>query len=273
MRIMVTNDDGIDSVGLHVLARAMKELGDVVIVAPDREYSGFGCALGSVHLIRPEVHKSHVEGIDEAWSVSGPPALCSMFGRLGAFGGDPIDLVVAGINPGANVGRSVYYSGTVGACLSARNGGVTGVAVSQAVDSWGVLGQGWDDVLDKQLWDSAATVAQHAVRGLLSKPPTEPSVLNINVPNLPIEQIKGWKRCEIGTVPPRTMGAVRLEPKAGHEGSFNVAMDWGKEAKEIPVETDSGAVMNGYVSVSWLTKLDSDDRETTSAEEALGVLF
>ena len=59
--------------------------------------------------------------IDVAWSVSGPPALCVMFSRLGAFGA-PFDLVVSGINPGANVGRSVYHSGTIGACLTARTG-------------------------------------------------------------------------------------------------------------------------------------------------------
>ena len=76
MRILVTNDDGIDSVGLHVLARAMLEHGDVTIVAPDTEYSGAGAAFGPVHLIRPEVHEAHVEGMSDAWSVSGPPGLC-----------------------------------------------------------------------------------------------------------------------------------------------------------------------------------------------------
>ena len=114
MRILLTNDDGIDSVGLHVLARAMRPFGEVVIAAPDREFSGAGAALGALHLIQPEVHRAHVDGIDEAWAVTGPPALCVMFSRLGAFGA-PFDLVVSGINPGANVGRSVYHSGTVGA--------------------------------------------------------------------------------------------------------------------------------------------------------------
>ena len=121
MRILVTNDDGIDSIGLHVLARTMRQYGDVVIAAPDQEYSGFGAAIGSIWLMKPEVHKTHVEGVEDAWAVNGAPALCAMFARLGAFG--DVDLVVSGINPGANVGRSVYHSGTVGACLTARNGG------------------------------------------------------------------------------------------------------------------------------------------------------
>ena len=153
MRILVTNDDGIDSLGLHELARSLTGLGDVTVVAPDREYSGAGAALGSVHLIRPEVHDAHIDGIETSWSVSGPPGLCIIYARLGLFG-EPFDLVVSGINPGINVGRSVYHSGTIGAALTARNGGVTGIAISQAVTDWGGEGQAASEVLDKQIWSS-----------------------------------------------------------------------------------------------------------------------
>ena len=128
---MVTNDDGIDSIGLHKLALAMRPYGEVVVVAPDREYSGASAAFGALHLIHPELHEATVEGIDESWAVTGPPALCVMFARLGLFG-PKFDLVVAGINPGANVGRSVYHSGTVGAALTARNSGISGVAIRAA---------------------------------------------------------------------------------------------------------------------------------------------
>ena len=75
MRILVTNDDGIDSIGLHVLARAMRPFGEVVIAAPNTEYSGYGAALGTLHNMKPDVRKEYVEGIDEAWSISAPPAL------------------------------------------------------------------------------------------------------------------------------------------------------------------------------------------------------
>src|SRR3954451_6117734 len=129
MRILVTNDDGIDAVGLHVLARRLVELGDVVVGAPDREYSGASAALGTLHLIRPEVRRVDIAGVADAWSITGPPALCVTFGRLGVFGAR-FDLVVSGINPGANSGRAIYHSGTVGAALTARNGGVCGLAVS-----------------------------------------------------------------------------------------------------------------------------------------------
>ncbi|MCB0982122.1 MAG: hypothetical protein KDB17_15920, partial [Ilumatobacter sp.] len=137
MRILVTNDDGIDSVGLHVLARAMAVHGDVVLVAPDREFSGAGAAVGALHLLQPEVRRVQVDGVAEAWTLNGPPALCVLFARLGLFGA-PFDLVVSGINPGANVGRSVYHSGTIGAVLTGRLGGISGVAVSQAVAGFGV---------------------------------------------------------------------------------------------------------------------------------------
>jgi 5'-nucleotidase len=181
VRILVTNDDGIDSEGLHVLAQAMTSYGDVTVVAPDDEYSGASAALGALHRIQPEVHQTRMEGVPEAWSVSGPPALCVMFARLGAFG-PPFDMVVAGINPGVNVGRSVYHSGTVGAALTARAGGMTGVAVSQAVRGFGVEGQGWDEMLTGQLWDGAAVIAGAAVGALLAAAPSTPVVANLNVP-------------------------------------------------------------------------------------------
>nr|MDQ2754235.1 5'/3'-nucleotidase SurE [Actinomycetota bacterium] len=132
MRILVTNDDGIDSEGLHVLAQAMATLGEVIVVAPDREYSGASAALGPLHLLTPIVRPASVTGSAEAWTLDGPPALCVMFATLGAFGTVP-DLVVAGINPGENTGRAVYHSGTVGAAVTARTRGVSAVAVSQAV--------------------------------------------------------------------------------------------------------------------------------------------
>ena len=264
MRILVTNDDGIDSVGLHELARTIGALGDVTVVAPDQEYSGFGAAIGSVHTIRPEVHRTRVEGIDTAWMVSGPPALCVMYANLGVFG-EPFDLVVSGINPGSNVGRSVYHSGTVGATLTARNGGISGVAVSQAVSNWGVEGQGMDEVLDRQLWGTAARVAHTAVAALIANSPPVPTVLNINVPNLPVEEVKGWRFTHVGDPPPRTMASAKLEPKPGHEESFRVRMSWGEPA-ELPAGSDGGAVMAGFVSLTWLGGLTAE-----SCDDAHGV--
>src|SRR5262245_28599492 len=149
-RILVTNDDGIASTGLHVLARTMRDHGEVVVVAPEVEHSGAGAGLGPLHLINPQARTTTIDGIDEAWCINGSPALCTMFARFGVFG--PVDLVVSGINPGANVGRAIYHSGTVGAALTARSGSASAVAVSQAVDGYGIEGQAWDDMILDQHW-------------------------------------------------------------------------------------------------------------------------
>jgi 5'-nucleotidase len=266
VRILVTNDDGIDSEGLHVLARAMTEHGAVTVVAPDDEYSGAGASLGALQRIQPEVHRAHLEGLPDAWAVTGPPALCVMFARLGAFG-PPFDLVVSGINPGINVGRSVYHSGTVGAALTARVGGMSGVAVSQAVHGYGVEGQGWDEMLSGQVWEAAAVTA-HAVVGALCARPGEPVVVNLNVPNCPVVEMTGWRHTTVGRVPPRVISEARLEPKVGHPGSFRVAMEWGDEVS-LPDGTDGGAVERGQVSVSVLSRLcDFQTAGPTPAEEA-----
>ena len=257
MRILLTNDDGIDSVGLHILAKAMLPFGEVVVIAPDSEYSGAGAAIGAIHLMRPEIRRVHLDGLPESWTVGGPPALCVMFARMGAFG-PPFDLVVSGINPGANVGRSVYHSGTVGACLTARSGGISGIAVSQDVSIGSIEGQAWDEMLSNQLWDSAAAVAATVVESVVATPLVEPAVININVPNFPVDQIRGWKRTTLAAVPIRSMDLVELEPKIGHEGAYRVKLTWG-DAEALPIETDAGAVSAGYVSLTWLSRIHELD--------------
>lgn len=266
----MTNDDGIDSVGLHVLARAMKPLGDVVIAAPDEEYSGYGAAIGSVWLMKPEVHRTQIEGIDEAWAVTGPPALCAMFARLGAFG--DIDLVVSGINPGANVGRAVYHSGTVGACLTARNGGLSAVAVSQAAD-FSIEGQAMEEILADQQWQGAADVAAVVVEQLLGNLPTQPVVVNLNVPNRPAAEMEGWRRTSIAMGPPRSLATADLVAKPGHEGTFHVEMSWGDVFDATSTEnTDTGAVTKGYASISWLGMLEAVEPDAGIAGPAEGAL-
>ena len=266
MRILVTNDDGVDSVGMHVLARRLVPLGDVVVAAPDREYSGASAALGTLHLIRPEVRTIDIDGVPQAWSVTGPPALCVMFARLGVFGG-PFDLVVSGINPGANAGRAIYHSGTVGAALTARNGGVSGIAISQAVDDFGVEGQGWDEMLADQRWDTAAEVAAEVTTAVLAELPAEPIVINVNVPNCPIEEIAGWRRSSVALLPPRALASAELLPKQGHDGTYDVKMAWG-DPIELPADTDSGGVEAGYVTVTALSRLA--DEPAVDLEAYLG---
>jgi 5'-nucleotidase len=280
VRILVTNDDGIDSEGLQVLARTMTAHGDVTVVAPDDEYSGASAALGALHRIQPEVHQTQIQGVPEAWAVTGPPALCVMFARLGAFG-PPFDMVVAGINPGVNVGRSVYHSGTVGAAVTARAGGMTGVAVSQAVRGFGIEGQGWDEMLAGQVWDGAAEVASVVVGALVGEPSGTPVVANVNVPNLAVVEMAGWRHTTVGRIPPRVIADASLVPKVGHPGSFRVAMKWG-DTVSLPEGTDGGAIERNEVSITLLGTLSDSrthrDSDTTAATElaigkALDALF
>ncbi len=251
MRILVTNDDGIESEGLHVLARSMREHGEVIIAAPDSEYSGAGAAVGPIHLSAPEVQSVDVLGIETAWSISGPPALCVMFARLGLFG--DIDLVVSGINPGANVGRSVYHSGTVGAALTARHTNIPSVAVSQHLTGFDAEGQVWEDLIVGQKWHVAAQVASTLIEGLLQDDIGDSPVLNVNVPNLELDQIRGWRFTDIGTEPPRAIERVELE-STPEERTFRVSMSWGDEHHQSS-EVDTGAVMNDEISVSYLSRI------------------
>jgi 5'-nucleotidase len=162
----------------------------------------------------------------------------------------------------------VYHSGTVGACLTARNGGWNGVAVSQAVTGWGIEGQAWDEMLVGQQWDTAAEVASVYVGGLVAAGlPGEPVVANINVPNVATADLLGWRRTSIDAKPIRGMSSATLDPIEGQEGSFKVAFDYG-EAAELPPDSDGGAVEAGFVSVSYISRLTALDRDDLGGAEA-----
>lgn len=269
---MVTNDDGIDSIGLHVLARAMVPFGDVTVIAPDREFSGAGAAIGTIWEQTPEVHDAHVEGIETAWTVSGPPALCALYARIGAFGPPP-ELIVSGINPGANVGRSVYHSGTVGAALTGRNGAIPGIAVSQSVSDFGVEGQAWGEVIAGLRWETAAAVAAQVVDAMLADPRPSAGVLNVNVPDLPLDEIEGWSWTEVGSAPPRAMTTVELVPKPGHMGSYSVEFKYGDSDGQLDSTTDTGAILNNRVSLTWLSRIVAEDPASPAIDQAMDSLL
>lgn len=266
MRIMVTNDDGIDSIGLHILARAMRPFGEVVIVAPHREFSGASVAVGSLHTMQPQARRALVDGIDEAWSVNGPPALCVMFARLGAFSA-PFDLVVSGINPGANVGRAVYHSGTVGAAIAARNGGINGVAVSQDVAGHGVEGQAWDEMLLGLRWDTAAHVAASYVAGLVENLPTEAVVANINVPNREVADLAGWRHADIANEVPQQVSTAELVPMIGHPNSYDVRVTWGPPTVRT-ADSEASLLAQGYVTLTYVSRYRHDPRQDLAGVEA-----
>ena len=265
MRILVTNDDGIDSEGLLLLAQAMTEHGEVTVAAPDEEYSGSSASLGVLGRMHPEVRRKQADGLADVWAISGPPALCVMLASLGVFG-PPFDLVVAGINPGINVGRAVYHSGTVGGVLTARARGITGVAVSQAVEGFGVEGQGWDEMLRGQRWEGAASVASAVVGGLVANAPPGPVAVNVNVPNLNVKEMAGWQWATVGRILPRVISEATLEPKVGHPGTYQVTVKLG-DVVPLPEGTDGGIVEREKVAVTLLTQLAAAEKDPDLSSE------
>jgi 5'-nucleotidase len=212
MKLLVTNDDGVSSPGLHALVQALAAAGwDLQVVAPSRDMSGTGASIGGLHAdTHIDAQPVELPGAEQvpAFSVDGPPGLCVLAAWLGGFGERP-DLVVSGINPGGNTGRAVLHSGTVGAALTAANFGGRGLAVSLDVATpW--TSPGIDRARDRdggngersvRHWISAATVAAAAVEWVATS--TMGTVLNVNVPDRPLDDVLGarWGTlAELGTV-------------------------------------------------------------------------
>ena len=187
VRILLTNDDGIDGPGLHALARSLKTCGhEIVIAAPNRDYSGYGAALGPLHTTGQVSYEDReieeLLGV-EAYAVDGPPALCAFSAALGGFGGKP-DMLISGINAGANLGRAVLHSGTVGAALTASQFGVPTMAVSLA-----------HRPDEEFFWDTAGVCAASLVHSVAEIGTS--GVLNVNVPNKRPYAVRGMKSAKL----------------------------------------------------------------------------
>ena len=181
MKILVTNDDGFYARGLWLLARELSKVGDVVIVAPDREQSAVGSSMTLHHPLRVRKVRSPLEGVPR-YSVEGTPSDCVIL-ALGRLLTDKVDLVFSGINEGANLGDDVLLSGTVGAALQGYFKGIPSVAISVGA-------------IKDVHFDVAAKLA-----GILAQQmgdiPRE-VLLNVNLPNLPFEKIKGIEVTKLG---------------------------------------------------------------------------
>jgi len=175
-RALITNDDGIDAPGLHVLARMARDAGlDVTVAAPMRQSSGTSASIvaaeedGRIAIERRELPE--LAGVP-AFAVRGGPGLVALIAAHGAFG-EPAELVLSGVNHGANVGRAILHSGTVGAALTGGLNGAWGVAVS--------LDVGMNPT--EFHWDAAAAAALELLPFLLERP--RGTVVNVNAPNAP----------------------------------------------------------------------------------------
>ena len=232
MRALLTNDDGIDSPGLHELARHVEAAGfEVVVVAPSFDASGTGASLGHISRDRPIAYKEvQIIGLaGKAFALDGPPALCTITSHLEAFGPRP-DIVVSGPNLGLNTGRSVLHSGTVGAALAAQNFGMRGLAVSLAVS------EEWH-------FDTACQYAIELLKALANGP--ERCALNLNVPALPYAQTKGLRWGGLAE-----FGSVRSQIVDQAEGQL--FFDLVETEYDPPADSDLGLVNAGFAAVTSL---------------------
>jgi 5'-nucleotidase len=228
LRILVTNDDGIEAKGIAVLAEALRALGEVTVVAPESGRSGSSHGVTSEHPIR--AREADREG--RRWiAVDALPATCV---RLAVERLLPVrpDLVVSGINRGENLGTVTFYSATVGAAREAAFLGIPSIAVNLAAS-------------EDMDYGPAAAVTAAVVRSLGRNGIARGTFLNINVPALPLERLRGVRMTHQDTRAPVDF----FEKEAGPDGSAIYKPRW--EHLEPGAEgTDIWAVRNGYVSVS-----------------------
>jgi 5'-nucleotidase len=242
MHILVTNDDGIFAPGLQILAQAMRELGKVSVLAPDRNWS----ASGHVKTMERPLRVKDVLLADgtPALACDGAPSDCVALAMLGLIP-EKIDIVVSGINPGLNIGHDVTYSGTVTAAMEAAISCVPGVAISLEVS---------EDHLAEIDYKPAAWVAQVVVQEVTAHGISPNTLYNVNVPGLPKHKIKGFRISRQGLRIYRDQLDRRVDPR-------NRPYYWiGGEAPTAVKEegTDFGDISCGYISVTPL-QLDLTD--------------
>ena len=226
MRILLSNDDGYQSDGLATLAVALSGLADIVIVAPDRNQSG---ASHSLTLSVPLRVDRTREGI---YSVNGTPTDCVHLALTGLLDKEP-DMVIAGINHGANLGDDVLYSGTVAAAAEGRFLGFPAIAISLVGDN-------------PRNFDTAGRAVQVLLQELEKSPLPADTTLNINVPDMPYSELKGFQATRLGY-------RHRSEPVIESHDPKGRLLYWVGPAgagQDAGPGTDFHAVEHGFVSVT-----------------------
>lgn len=230
MRILLSNDDGINSPGLRELAQAVSDLGEVWIVAPDREQSSVGHAitLSDPIWVRP----FPFNGVYAAYAVGGTPADCIKL-ALTALMPEKPDVIVSGINRGENTGVSVIYSGTVSAATEGTISGIPSLAISL-------------DSFTADNFKPAAKVARRlTVLTVQNGLPAE-TLLNVNVPNLPEDQLQGIQITRQGRARWQEVFEKRTDPR----GRTYYWMDGYKVDIDEPLDTDGSALAAGFVTIT-----------------------
>ena len=225
MKILVSNDDGVHADGIRILSEALRQIADVVVVAPDRNHSGASHSLTLENPLRLEslTHNGFI-------AVKGTPTDCVHLAVNALLSPLP-DMVVSGINHGANLGDDVIYSGTVAAATEGRHLGLPAMAVS---------------LVGSKHFASAAHYACRRVQGLMRSPLPADQILNVNVPDLPLAQIKGIRVTRLGCRHPAETVIVEQDPLGRPIywiGPPGASQDAGEG-------TDFAAVEAGYVSIT-----------------------
>ncbi len=227
MRILVSNDDGYQAPGIVQLAKILTEVAEVIVVAPDRDRSG---ASHSLTLKHPLYVTHHENGFS---SVEGTPTDCVHVAITGLLLDKAPDMVVSGINAGANMGDDVIYSGTVAAAMEGRFLGLPAIAISLAS-------------YPPQHFATAAKVAKRLVLALQKRPLPGNTILNVNVPDLPYTELAGFQTTRLGN-------RHQSEPVIKDTDPRGRTIYWigpaGPEQDAGP-NTDFYAVRMGYVSVT-----------------------
>ena len=244
-KVLLTNDDGIESPGLVMLAERLAKKYETIVVAPETNRSGCGTGIGrfdpdqGVRLMPVKLR-----GV-EAYQIDGPPGLGVMASALGAFGSRP-DLVVSGVNAGMNTGHSVIHSGTVGGALTARTFGTRGAAISLAASS------PWH-------WDTAVEVADRVVDWLLAAP-RGAYVLNVNVPALPFQRLRGvtWAKLD-------KFGYFRVA--SADESKSRLSFGFEARDSGLDPECDTARCLDGFVTLSPLTTVVYQPVEMVAADQ------
>ncbi len=234
MHILVTNDDGVTAPGLLALAQEMRKLGTVTIFAPDRNWS----ASGHVKTMERPLRVREVTLADgtSAFTSDGAPSDCVALALLGLVE-EKVDVVVSGINPNANLGHDVTYSGTVTAAMEAVIDGIPGVAVS--LDSP-------ENHKGKLDYSSAASVARRVVEQVIAEGLPRGVVVNVNVPYMKESELKGFMVTRQGLRVYRDELDRRFDPRGRPYYWIGGQAPTGVDEPG----TDFGALQAGYVSVT-----------------------